>query len=247
VGVGVKRVNVGRSEILNGDCRDLIPTLPDNIPCIITDPPYGVAFKSFRATTPQGKRFVKEIENDGDMAGALALFGEAMQLLLPKTREQCDLYVFTKWDCLHEWESALVPLMQDYGFLYKMLLVWDKGIPGMGDLDGNWGCGHELIMYFKKGRREVPYRRSAIIHVDKLGSKQHIHPTEKPVALIERLVEMSTERGEVVVDPFAGSGSTVVAAMNLGRRGIGIEVDSGYADAARSRLARPTFFTENGA
>lgn len=74
--------------------------------------------------------------------------------------------------------------LERHDFAYKMLLVWDKGIPGMGDIDANWGCGHDLILYCKRGRREVAYRRSGIIAVDKLGSKQHVHPTEKPGGVV---------------------------------------------------------------
>jgi site-specific DNA-methyltransferase (adenine-specific) len=227
------------AELWHGDSRELAEQLPAGINCVIADPPYGVDFQSRRAVTPEGKKFVKDIAGDGDVAEALSLFDEVMWEVLPKCAEQAELYVFTRWDIVGDWIAAVRcahDAIAKNGFKFKMLLVWDKGIPGMGDLDANWGCGHELILYLKKGRRDVPFRRSGIIHVDKLGSKQHIHPTEKPVRLLEHLIEMSTDPGDLVVDPFAGSGSSIVAAQNLGRRGIGIERDADYIARARPRL-----------
>ncbi len=227
------------SEIINGDNRDVIPTLPDGINCVICDPPYGVNFKSLRAETPAGKKFTERIDNDGDLKTAMLLFDEVMDLLLPKCADEAELYVFTRWDIVGEWIEC-VRQLERHQFSYKMLLIWDKGIPGMGDIDANWGCGHEIILYLKRGRRDVSHRRSGIIHVDKLGSKEHIHPTEKPVGLMEVLIEMSTSPGDLVVDPFTGSGSSIVAAQRLDREGVGIELSPEYAAGAAARLQQAT-------
>jgi site-specific DNA-methyltransferase (adenine-specific) len=229
-------------EIIQGDARDLVHKLEDNsVKCAILDPPYGVAFKSLRAETASGKRFTKEIANDGDLQGAIDLFHEVMiPLLHTKMTEEAEVYVFTRWDIVGDWIRALDPLAA-FGLKYKMLLVWDKGIPGMGDIDSNWGCGHELILYCKRGLRQVPYRRSGIIAVNKLGSKQHVHPTEKPVGLMEALLAMSTNPGDLIVDPFAGSGSSLVAAKRLGRRAVGFELDEGYYRMIEHRLGEEMF------
>lgn len=226
-------------EIWHGDSRDLADQLPDGINCFIEDPPYGVDFVSRRAETAAGKKFVAEIVGDVNLEQAIKLFDEVNDAILPKGAPECELYVFTRWDIVGEWIEA-VRRLDRHGFAFKMLLVWDKGIPGMGDIDANWGCGHELILYCKRGRRDVHHRRSGIIHVDKLGSAQHIHPTEKPVGLIEKLIEMSTDPGDWVVDPFSGSGSTATAAMRLGRNAIGIEKDERYIVPSRRRLQQLT-------
>lgn len=218
----------GKSEVLGHD-------LPPNITCYVEDPPYGVNFRSRRAQTPQGKRFVRDIENDADLVGAVELFFEVNQVVLPHAAEDAELYIFTRWDIVDTW-IGVAKSLDPWGFKYKMMLVWDKGIPGMGDIDANWGCGHEIILYCKKGRRDIPERRSSIIAVDKVPNSQHIHPTEKPVALIEKLIAMSTNEGDWVVDPFSGSGSTSVAAMHLGRNSIGIEMDEQYIGPSRARL-----------
>ena len=130
-----------------------------------------------------------------------------------------------------------MPLCRSYPQLeLKQLLIWDKGYPGLGDLDGNWGCGHEMILYLKKGRRPIPKRRSGIIHVDKIPAGQNVHPTEKPVALIKQLIEMSTDPGDFVVDPFSGSGSTSVAAQQLGRNSLAFDIEERYVRVGQERL-----------
>lgn len=221
-------------EIWLGDSAELVHQLPDKVDCIITDPPYGVDFRSRSAVRPEGKGFATKIEGDKDLDAAIALFKEVITPVIERMPEG-DMYVFTRWDIVGEWIQAVRDL-SPLGINYKMMLIWDKGVPGMGDVEANWGCGHELILYCKKGRRPIPYRRSGIITVEKLGPKQHIHPTEKPVGLIERLMEMSTDPGDLVVDPFSGSGSTAVAAQRLGRSAIGIEKDPVHYRRSLPRL-----------
>lgn len=223
--------------IMHGDSRLIIPALDETIHCVITDPPYGVNFVSRRAETAEGKKWVKAVQNDSDLGGAIDLFLEVMEVILPKLADEADLYVFTRWDIVGTWIDVVNSLPD---IQYKMMLVWDKGIPGMGDIDANWGCGHELILYCKKGRRDLPYRRSSIIAIDKVHASKLIHPTEKPVALIEKFVEMSTRPGELVVDPFSGSGSTVIAAQRLNRRALGVELDNDHYRRSSLRLAQPT-------
>ena len=178
--------------------------------------------------------------SDGNLAEAIQLFWEVMDVQLPSAANNCELYVFTRWDIVGPWIEA-VRLLGRHGFSYKMMLVWDKGIPGMGDIDSNWGCGHELILYCKKGRRDVNFRRSSIIHVDKMGAGQNIHETEKPAELIEKLLEVSTSEGDWVVDPFSGSGSTAVAAQRLNRNSIGFEINPKYIEPSRRRLEQKAF------
>lgn len=223
--------------ILHGDSRWYLPLLEEKIDCVITDPPYGVDFVSRRAETAAGKKWVRPVAADKSLQGAIDLFLEVMEPIIPKLADEADLYFFTRWDIVDEWIKVVKALSPDID--YKMMLIWDKGIPGMGDIDANWGCGHEIVLYCKKGRRDVPYRRSSIIAVDKVHSTQLIHPTEKPVALLEYFVTMSTSPGDLIVDPFSGSGSTVVAAQRNGRRALGIELDIDHFRRSRLRLDQP--------
>lgn len=225
--------------ILHGDARQLGQHIDRPINAIVTDPPFGVSFISNFAATQDGRKFTRAVEADTSLDGATLLFSEVMEPLLPMCADECELYVFTAWKVLDVW-MPLVRQIPD--FELKQMLIWEKGYPGLGDLTGNWGCGHEIILYLKKGRRQVPYRRSGVLHVDKMAAKKNIHPTEKPVQLLEILIEMSTSKGDFIVDPFSGSGSTSVAARNLGRDSLAFEVDEAYANAGRERLATPSLF-----
>ena len=228
---------MSKNIITHGDSRDYLPKMSRKIDCLLTDPPYGVNFKSNRAQTPLGKKFTQALENDGDLDAALELFNDIMEVaVIPQLADTAELYVFTAWHVLDSWMPLLRSYEKPYGIELKQMLIWDKGYPGMGDLVGNWGCGHEVILYLKRGRRPVAHRRSGIIHVDKIPSRQNIHPTEKPVALLRHLIEMSTDPGDLIVDPFSGSGSTSVAAMELGRDSWAFEIDEQYIKRSQNRL-----------
>lgn len=208
---------------------------------MVTDPPYGVGYRSRHAETPEGKRWVRDVAGDLTLDGALGLFQDTMDEVLPLCDDEAELYVFTRWDIVDSWMSAVRSLSR-HGFRYKMLLIWDKMEPGTGDIDGNWGCGHELILYAKRGSRKVPYRRSGILHFAKVPPSRIIHPTEKPVPLLEELVKFSTDPGDLVVDPFSGSGSTSVACLRLGRNSLGMDADFDHVKNSRARLETRTLF-----
>lgn len=241
--------------IVHGDSRNYIPKIHTPINLVLTDPPYGIDVQMNSAQSPEQKAVNQKIENDSDVPGAIKLFHSVMGPILPKLAPEADLYVFTAWNVLEWW----IPAVKDLAFIaedgvdvrpwgggplhdikLKMMLIWDKGYPGKGDLEANWGCGYEPCLYLKKGRRKNPYRRSGIIACDKVPSGQNIHPTEKPVPLLERLIEMSTLPGDFVVDPFSGSGSTSVAAQKLGRNSLAFEIDNepprSFVDKSRARL-----------
>lgn len=226
--------------IWHGDSRELIDKIDEPVHCVIADPPYGVDFRSLFAKTPLGKSRVRDIAGDADLEGAIELFDETMDLLLPKMVDPSDAYIFSAWNVQPEWTQVMRRL-ERHGFFHKMTLIWAKGWPGLGSIDANWGCGYEVIFYLKRGQRDIHHRRSAIISVDKPAPQHQCHPTEKPLALMERLIEMSTNKGDLVVDPFSGSGATVLAARNLGRRGLGIELDEKYVQASRRRLEQGVF------
>jgi DNA modification methylase len=212
-----------------------------SVNAIITDPPYGVDYRSRHATTPTGLKYVKDVSNDRDLANAISLFDEVMDVWLPYATALSELYVFTRWDIVGEWIEVVRGLSR-HGFKYKMLLVWDKGEPGTGDIDNNWGCGHELIIYAKKGLRRAPFRRSGVLHFDKVAPSKIIHPTEKPVSMLEELVKFSTDKGEIVGDPFSGSGAVSVACRNTGRNSIAFETDEAHYHDSLRRLETTTLF-----
>lgn len=222
----------------HGDARELAPTVEEPIHCIITDPPYGVGHQSGFAKTEAGKKLTRKIHNDEDPAIALELFYDVMTPLIYRLAEDADLYVFTSWKVYPDWVEA-VSLLGN-GIRVENVLVWVKGWPGLGDLDHNWPFSYELIIYAKRGNRPIKARRSSVLTYDRPATSKHIHPTEKPVELLQELIEQSTNPGELIVDPFAGSASTLAAAERLGRRAIGFELDDEHYRRASERLSQPT-------
>jgi adenine-specific DNA-methyltransferase len=224
-------------QIWNGDSRvECQKFKPGRVNCIITDPPFGVDNQSNMAVTKKGKEYARKIANDESPEVAMRVFREVMDVLLPKTADDSDLYVFTAYQVLKEWLGLLDEVGSAHGFVRKAVLVWEKDGPGMGDLD-SWGQGHEFIIYLKKGRRaNSDKRRSGVIHVPQLRPGQLIHPHEKPTVLLEMFLRQSTDPGDFVVDPFGGSGSLVRAARNVGRSAVAIEYDQKNYELALDKL-----------
>jgi DNA modification methylase len=118
----------------------------------------------------------------------------------------------------------------------KCVLIWDKGDwPGMGDLSMPWGPSTEEIYVIGSGF--VGRRKGSILRDTRRPCSGSFHPTQKPVGLMSQLVG-SCPCGSVVVDPFMGSGSTLVAAKSVGRRAVGIEIDERYCEVAARRLSQ---------
>lgn len=204
--------------------------------CVITDPPFGVDNKSNMAVTQGGKEYARKIANDESPEQAIAVFDQVMDVLLPRTAENSDLYIFTAHQVLKEWLQVADNLSR-HGFTRSGVLVWQKDGPGMGDLDASWGMAHEFILYLKKGRRiRSAKRRSGVFHIPQVRPDRLIHPHEKPTPLLEEFIRFSTDPGDFLVDPFGGSGSLVRAARSTGRSAIAIEYDKKNYDLAKEAL-----------
>lgn len=197
-----------------------------NVACIITDPPFGVDNQSNMAVTEVGKKMARKIANDETPEIAIKNFKDVMRVLLPGTRDDCDMYVFTSYQVLSEWMVMTDEFLPAFGFRRKAVLVWEKDGPGMGDLECPWGMGSEFVLFFQKGRRtKSTKRRNNVLHTPQLRPNELIHPHEKPGPLLEALIKASTYEGDLIVDPFGGSGSLVRAARNCDRSAVAIEYD----------------------
>lgn len=223
-------------QIWHGDSRELCERF-NFVDCIITDPPFGVDNQSNMAVTQAGAKMARKIANDESPEIAIRTFKEVMSVLLPKTVEHCDAYVFTSYQVLSDWMVMTDEFMPKFGFKRKAVLVWEKDGPGMGDTNCPWGMGSEFILFFQKGRREkTAQRRNNVLHAPQLRPEDLIHPHEKPDGLLEHLIKASTNRGDFLVDPFGGSGSLVRAARGCGRNAVAIEYDKMNYDLALAAL-----------
>jgi site-specific DNA-methyltransferase (adenine-specific) len=219
-------MNAEAHQLWQGDSIELCKRFQAKrrVACVITDPPFGVDNQSNSSTTPEGKANATKILNDSTPEEAIAVFQDVMDSLLPATVDEADLYIFTAHQVLDEWLKVADSLTR-HGYRRSAILVWEKDGPGQGNL-ASWGQGIEFILYLKKGNRPLSdKRRNAVLHVPQIRPDKLIHPHEKPPALLEMLIKPSTNRGDFIVDPFGGSASTVIAARNLGRPAVGIELD----------------------
>lgn len=209
-----------------GDCLEILPTLlDDSIDLLCFDPPYGVNYKSLSHSLPK-----TTIANDGPEA--FSLLDKALVLAVPKLKTNSHVYIFTDWHVF----AQMAAIVRKHLNL-KNALVWVKNNRTRGDLKGNYGYQYEMVLYAHKGRRHLIGKRDGnVMYFNKVYTKNMRHPTEKSVSMLEYLISKSTIEGETVCDPFMGSASTCVAARNLKRSYIGIELDEIWYRVARERL-----------
>ena len=154
------------------------------------------------------------------------------------------MYLCTRWDVMEAWRQA----MADAGLIIKTTIVWDKGNHGVGDLTGDYGCRTELVLFAHRGRHALRRGRDVnIMSIKRPPATSDGHPTPKPVELMERLILNSTDPGDLVVDPFMGSGTTGVACARSGRRFAGVERERDWHALSVKRIEEEYRATESAA
>jgi site-specific DNA-methyltransferase (adenine-specific) len=211
--------------IYHGDCREIVPEL-SGVRLVVTDPPYVFGLAS---TSQEGKA-----GGWGDLMNNAAFFAA----LLRDFRRLIGGNDGAVW-MFNSWRSFPVIARAAYEAQWPIesLLVWDKGWIGPGGPRG-LRPSYELAVLWGEGGYTVVDRSTPDIWREKWsGFKPTGHPAEKPVALVRRMIEAGNAEG-AVLDPFMGSGTTLVAAKNLGRRAIGIEIEERYCEIAAERLSQ---------
>jgi DNA modification methylase len=199
--------------LIHGDCRDVLPLLP-KVDLVLTDPPYGIDLQNHAMGKERANR-------DWTIAG------------------DSDS---TVGDFVCHW-AATLPLIvfanpkRPWPGQWRQHLVWEKGehVSGGGDPGLCWKPSWELIQvarnYPLRGRRD-----GAVIRLQAEKDDYKLHPSPKPVALMKYLIDKATHEGNVVLDACCGSGTTLIAAKQLNRRAIGIEIEERYVEIAANRL-----------
>lgn len=184
---------------------------------VFTDPPYGYEYESNFQDT------FKMLKNDDKILDFVGASYEVMQ-------ENCPVYSFCGWQTLRKW----LEYFDDTRLSMKNIIVWEKNNWSMGDLKGAYAGQYEIIIYLNKGRVELKGARDTDIwKFDREPPKEH--PTMKPVELIVYALRKSSEVGGVILDLFGGSGSTLIACEQTGRKCCMMELDPHYVDVIIKR------------
>ncbi len=198
--------------LYHGDCLEIDAWLGGDV--LVTDPPYGMnrtlaVAGQFSDSSSRRERRVTGDKDTEQRDRALALWGEKPSI------------VFGTW---HKPRPREV----------RQLLIWDKGRQSLGEPSSSWQLSHEEI--YVTGRHQ-PGHRQTVLHAQvERGGDRPDHPTPKPVGLMQLLLDVAAPG--TVVDPFAGSGSTLLAARNQGRTAIGVEIEEAYCELIAGRLAQ---------
>lgn len=213
-------------ELMKGDCLELMKQIPDgSVDMVLTDPPYGMDYQSNRRVVSE--KFVK-IKNDKTLEWVDDFIDQCHRAM----KTDSALYFFCSWHNMDYFKVAI-----ERKFNLKNILVWVKNNHGSGDLKAGFAPKHEFIFYAHKGRSLFREKRiSDVLEFPKIHSSKLLHPTEKNVDMLELLTRQNSDSGQIVLDPFMGSGTTGVACANTGRKFIGIEMDEKYFEIAKNRV-----------
>lgn len=201
-------VIIGNATLYCGDCMDILPTLP-KVDAVITDPPYGMAFQS-------NYRKLRHMRIANDESADLA----ASVIAWAIDNANHSVYAFGRWNNVLDYPKP------------SSLVTWVKNNWSMGDLKHEHARQTEVAFFYAGHSHFFPNRRPTdVIQWPRTSNENH--PTEKPVGLIAKFIEWTDG---VILDPFMGSGTTGVAAIQLGRKFIGIEKEPKYFDIACKRI-----------
>lgn len=197
-------------KIYLGDCLEIMPLL-QKVDLVVTDPPYGMDFQS-------NYRKIKHEKIENDKEFPVEMIEKAKEIA---TRAS---YVFMRWDNIYD-----VPKP-------KSVIAWIKNNWSMGDLKHEHGRQWEACAFYPKDDHVFIKRIPDVIRCARTENEHH--PTQKPIGLLRTIIESNI--GDLILDPFCGSGGTLLACKELNRNGIGIEINEKYCEIAKRRLQTTT-------
>lgn len=221
----------------NMDYLEFMKSVPDNfIDCLITDSPYCssgfLGSQGVRGSTAKKGEFKWFLGDNLSTSGWMWMIRSFMLECQRIAKPNISVLLFTDWRMF----PLLVPVVESCGFRYKNLIIWDKGRMGLGR---GFRPTHELIVEFSNGK-SVYYSKSGsnVIRVPRVTKKEKLHSAQKPKLLIEELLKVCTNKGDMVMDVFSGSGVVAKTAIDMGRNFIGCDIDSEMCDQTNSYIAR---------
>ena len=230
--------NDHRWSLVTGDSRSVLAKLPDeSINFICTDPPYNLGrYSTGNINMSWRSDFNNDLADwDQEVFDPEEWRDDFIRVLAPTG----NIFAFTSYNLIGRWHEIFDPIFDTFQFM-----VWHKTNPPPKLRRAGFLNSCELIVAMWNRGHTWNFTRQADMHnfleTPLCGGKERLknpkHPTQKPLKVMRRLIELASNPGDLVLDPFAGVASTGVAAMELDRRFIGIEMDPVYAEAGRGRL-----------
>jgi DNA modification methylase len=215
---------IGEHRLLCGDSTDsdAVAKLMDGqkADMVFTDPPYGINYKSNKR-----KDEFEYIKNDDII--------DCSFLPIIPVNNNVAFYIWTRWDVYPKWIELV-----EQSYKVTSCIVWAKQAGGLGDLESFWNQ-HEFAIYAVNGKVKLRGKRQGNLwETQDHRSKEYIHPTQKPVELPARAIEATSDVGNLIVDVFLGSGSTMVASHQLKRKCYGMELDPKYCQGIIDRMRK---------
>ena len=208
-------------ELHLGDCLEFLKTLPDkSVDAVITDPPYGANLDTDFSKMTNGDGF-KGLKSGNFYSSVIG-----------------DNKPFDPTEIINKSDTVIL-----FGYDYyagklpenSTVMVWDKRLTESADKC--FGSPFELLWVNKKTRKRIyRVRWYGLFGTEKQDVKKRVHPTQKPIELMVRIIQDFTHEGDTILDPFMGSGTTGVACVQTGRNFIGIEIDPNYFAIAERRI-----------
>ena len=214
---------------MQGDCLDRMKEIPSgSVDMILTDPPYKVTSRGGRTSAGGMMLDIKMRKGNVFKENSIKAI-DWMPVLFEKLKESGHCYVMCNNKNLHGFLNESLKA----GFNIVKTMVWAKDNKIMSQA---YMSQIEFVLFLRKGRFKRINNCGDSDLLQHKNPKNKSHPTEKPVSLMEQLILNSSNDGDVVLDPFMGTGSAGVAAKNLNRNFIGIELDEGYFNIAKERI-----------
>jgi DNA modification methylase len=222
------------NEIYNMDCvAGMMEIESESVDLILTDPPFNISVKN-NFNTLGNRKGIDFGEWDKDF-NLIEWIPEAIRTL----KNSGSIIVFTAWEHLGQIANAL----RENGCTPKEAIQWQKNNPMPRNRDRLYVTTCEFAVWGVKGKgwtfnRQRDTYENTVFKYPIVSPKERIHPTQKNVELIKDLINIHSNNGDVVLDPFMGSGTTAIACMETGRNFIGFELDKQYYDGANNRIKK---------
>lgn len=231
-----------RKSLINADSREIIKNIPDNsIDFILTDPPYNLAKHSTGNIALPGRSAINNDLAEWDLAefNPEEWAVEFVRILKPTG----NLFIFTSYNQIGRWYNSL-----DHKFDTSNFMIWHKTNPApkiykagfLNSCEMIFTCWNKRHTWNFSTQREMHNFIESPICSGPERLKNPKHPTQKPVSILKRMIEIASNENDIVFDPFMGVGSTGVAALQLNRRFIGVELNPEYYVAAKNRIEELT-------